>query len=148
MWSQGVPAPSMVYQCRAWCTCFHPLRVMCVHQLEAMFSLGLGEGLVPRIDCTGQDWRMSFSSSCPGLQGMLGWFHPGSLESWLSLLSASPQKWVCAASLDSLGSFCRPGPVFLIQLCWRQPQMAPRHCHMREAGPCASVPWAWFSAAR
>lgn len=58
MWPQGAPVPSMVYQCRAWCTCFHPLRVMCVYQLKAMFSLGLGEGLVPRVDCTGQDWRM------------------------------------------------------------------------------------------
>lgn len=132
----GVPVQGMVYMLPP------PQGDVCAP------TRGLGEGLVPRIDCTGQDWRMSFSSSCPGLQGMLGWFHPGSLESWLSLLSGSPQKWVCAASLDSLGSFCRPGPVFLIQLCWRQPQMAPRHCHMREAGPCASVPWAWFSAAR
>lgn len=68
VWYQDAPVPGMVYQCRTWCTCFHPLRVVCVHQLEAMFSLGLGEGLVPRVDYTGQDWKTSFSSSCPGFR--------------------------------------------------------------------------------
>lgn len=66
VWSQGPPMPGVVYMCPS-------PRVICVHELEPMFSLGLGKGLVLGTDCTWQGRRMSFSSGCPGLQGMLGW---------------------------------------------------------------------------
>lgn len=38
-----------------------------IHELEAVFSLGLGKGLVPRVDHIWQGQGTSSSSGCPGL---------------------------------------------------------------------------------
>lgn len=65
-----------------------------------------------------------------------------------ALLTISLQKWASAASPGSRGNSQSRGPAPLIQPWWRQQQMALRPPCRTEAGPCASVPWGWFSAAR
>lgn len=116
---------------------------MCMHKPE----VGRGDGPL-RMAGPGDQFLFRLFWAA----GNAGVVSPWIPEPWLSLgllLLASPQKWVCAASLVSLGSSCRPGPVFLTQLCWRQQQqVALRRYHTREDGPCASAPWAWFSVAR